>query len=308
MSTNAPESPPAGPSHARILAAVGEGWPEHRPFLTRSVEVVGAAGPTVERVSELVLRLTGDDLSRHIAGYRWMCEMVLGEELEFRRKGRYRYATFEEVVGRVYGDREVMGRYMDGLLLSQVLWGNHIRILDFYARVFVGKIPTDAAHLEVGPGHGLLLYLASNATSGRVVGWDLSETSLAHSRAALDRLGARPGIELEDRDLFAPGGTGEFQSVTFSEVLEHVERPDLALAGLHARMTPGGRLFVNAPVNSPAVDHIYLFRTPEEVVELVSQAGFDIEATCFAPSTGYTEERARKMRTSISAAVIGVRR
>ena len=196
--------------------------------------------------------------------------MVLEEEIEFRRSGHYRLSTFAEAERTVYSNRDIMTRYMDGLLLSQVLWANHIALLDYYVRDFLGGASAVSSHLEVGPGHGLLLFLASRVISGCVTGWDVSDTSLQKTRAALDRLGARSGLRLEKRNLVADEAlTQPFDSVVISEVLEHLERPDTALATLRRRMSPGGRIFVNAPVNSPAIDHIYLFRTPEELVELV---------------------------------------
>jgi hypothetical protein len=262
---------------------------------------------TVERVSDLVLRLADGNLQRLIEGYRWMCEMVLEEELHFRRTGAYRYSRFEEVRDRVYFDDVVMTKYMDGLLLSQVLWANHITVLDNYIRSFVSKSRAGVRHLEVGPGHGLLLYLAASVPDIRLTGWDVSTTSLDRTRDALSRLRAGREVALLLQSVFEVTPGMKYDSVVISEVLEHLEQPKQALVGLRDCMTAGARIYVNAPVNSPAVDHIYLFRTPDELVELVRDSGFKVESTCFAPSTGYTEARARKHKTSISCAVIATK-
>ncbi len=231
--------------------------------------------------------------------------MILAEELEFRRTGSYRSSTFEEVSRRVYFDTSVMGLYMDGLLLSQVLWGNHISILDSYVREYLPRCPAGMRHLEVGPGHGLLLFLASRIDGARLTGWDVSSASIERTRTALARLGAS-GVTLARRSVTDPPGPSDpaFDSVVISEVLEHLEHPDQALLGLRSQMSPGARIFVNAPVNSPTVDHIHLFRAPEEIVDLVVSCGFEVEATRFAPSTGYTEARARQLGSTISCAVI----
>jgi 2-polyprenyl-3-methyl-5-hydroxy-6-metoxy-1,4-benzoquinol methylase len=260
---------------------------------------------TQERISALILHLIGDDIDRYIHGYQWMCSMVLDEELEFRRHGRYRLSSFAEAERTVYANKELMACYMDGLLLSQVLWANHIAIMDYYLRAFLGGMSNTASHLEIGPGHGLLLFLASQATTGRLTGWDVSETSLNHTQLALLRLGARPGINLVDRNLFSDQPIVEkFDSVVISEVLEHLENPAAALDVVFRCMPPGGRLFVNAPVNSPAIDHIFLFRTPEELVDLVISAGFKVESICISPASGFTEARARKLGVAISCAIV----
>jgi len=56
-----------------------------------------------------------------------------------------------------------------------------------------------------------------------------------------------------------------------------------ALKATARRLRPGGRLWVNVPINSPAPDHIYLFRTPEEAVDAVQAAGFEVSETAFFP-------------------------
>jgi SAM-dependent methyltransferase len=295
-------------AYQTIERAVIEAWPGHAATLVKSRPIGGDQCETQEEVSKLILKLVGDDIGRYVDGYRWMCQMILEEELEFRRKGLYRLSSFEEVERTVYANQDVMGRYMDGLLLSQVLWANHIALLDYYIRDFLGELSSAISHLEVGPGHGLLLYLASLVTKGRITGWDVSQTSLQHTQMTLERLGARHGILLEERSLFSGHPVTEyFDCVVISEVLEHLEHPDAALSELFQRMSPGSRIFINAPVNSPTLDHIYLFRTPEEIVDLVLAAGFKVESVRFAPTAGFTEERARKFGTSISCGIIGHR-
>ncbi len=297
----------AGPDHAALVGAVVAAWPEHEAALERAMPTEVRERQTVEQVSGAVRRLTGRELDRYVEGYRWMCSMVLEEELEFRRNGRYRYSTFAEVEHRVYADPSVMSRYMDGLLLSQVLWANHMAILDFYVNDFWGAAAESRAHLEVGPGHGLLLWLASSRMAGTLAGWDISETSLGRTAHALEKLGAPDGITLTSRNVFSDDTPERFDSVVLSEVLEHLEEPGLALERLRDCMRPGGRIFVNAPINSPAIDHITLFRTPEELVDLVASKGFEVEKTRFAAATGHTLERARKRALSISCAIVARR-
>ena len=124
----------------------------------------------------------------------------------------------------------------------------------------------------------------------------------------LERLGARHGIRLEERSLFSGHPVTEyFDCVVIREVLEHLEHPDAALRELFQRMQLGGRIFINAPVNSPTVDHIHLFRTPEELVHLVVAAGFKVESIRLAPTAGFTLERARKFGITNSCGIIGQR-
>ena len=97
---------------------------------------------------------------------------------------------------------------------------------------------------------------------------------------------------------------GQFTSIVFSEVLEHLERPRDALAILRRLLAEDGRMFLNAPVNSPAPDHLYLFETPEQILQMIVDAGFIVESSRLAPCTGATLERARKWKLSISVGII----
>ena len=92
-----------------------------------------------------------------------------------------------------------------------------------------------------------------------------------------------------------------------SEVLEHLEDPAAALDVLGKLLAPGGRIFINVPANSPAPDHIYLFRNPEELVQMMEGLGFRVLQTFFAPITGATMERARRQELTISCVVIATR-
>lgn len=295
------------PATTAVVDAVLAAWPKHRGFLTKSFRDRDKQTSAVaERVASLVARLAGNDLAAHVAGYRWMCEMVLEEEIHFRRSNRYRHSSFAEVAQLVYGNTEDMGAYMRGLLLSQVLWSNHANSMAFYLRDFLAGLPVDYRHLEIGPGHGLLLHFAAGDPRCRAAtAWDVSETSLSLARESLRRLGSGQTVTIERRSVLEDlGASDSFDSVVISEVCEHLEQPAAALRSLRGIMSPSGRIYVNVPINSPAVDHIYLLETPEAAVALVESAGFRVERTLYAPSAGYSEERARKMCTAMSIAMI----
>jgi 2-polyprenyl-3-methyl-5-hydroxy-6-metoxy-1,4-benzoquinol methylase len=301
------ENLPGSESRKLIDAILGV-WPEHAGFLERSFAGRSAAELLItERLAELVVRLHPDDLPALAAGYRWMCEMVLEEDLDFKRSGHYRYSSFKQVDELVYQQRERMAQYMLGLLISSVLWANHTRSFAYYVGHFLASNSDGYAHLEVGPGHGLLLYLAaSDPRCASVTGLDISAESLSQTQGALTRLGTGKPAACLACDIAQPLDIGQrYDSVVISEVCEHLEDPETALRNLRGFMRPGGRIFVNMPINAPAIDHIFLLRSPEEVLAMVERAGFEIEASMNAPTSGYTEARARKLGASISVCVIG---
>jgi len=291
-------------------------WPEHEKFLSRSLETRDEQLLDVcEDISGLILRIannTSTDLSIWWRDYRYLCEeIVLPEELYFRRHGKYRLSTFEDANRECYANAAMMGRYMNGLLLSSVFWENHARALSYYALQFLPRLPIGARHLEIGPGHGLQLYLAARHPKvGSATGWDISPTSIQKTKFALESMQTPGSVALELRDLFAPKShedLGRFDSVVLSEILEHIEDPVAALRSVSEVTRPGGHLWVNVPANSPAPDHIFLFESLEHAEDVVAQAGFQVLDSAAYAMSGVSLERAAKHKLSISCVITAQR-
>jgi 2-polyprenyl-3-methyl-5-hydroxy-6-metoxy-1,4-benzoquinol methylase len=283
-------------------------WPEHLTYC--EARFLADDDPFERRMNEtsdLILKNVGDQLRLYCEDYRWMCEEFINEEIHFRRTGQYRLSTFEDAYREVYSDPNYMGRYVRGILISQLVWDAHARAFDFFRTEFLPRLPDKADYLEVGPGHGLFLYNAAKAPNvGRLEAWDVSQSSIAETRAALKRLGVTRDISIVEQDVLkAPSRHAEFDGAVISEVLEHLERPDLAIKSLHAALRPGGRIFINAPINSPAPDHIYLWETSEALVQMIEDQGFVCEEIRLFPVTGASLELAIRKRLSISVIVIG---
>jgi 2-polyprenyl-3-methyl-5-hydroxy-6-metoxy-1,4-benzoquinol methylase len=282
-------------------------WPEHEKYLSRSF-----AGrdeellETTAQIARMTVDLVGDRLEQACENYKWMCDRILEEEIEFRRSGKYRHSRFAEVVKEVYGRPEFMSRYVDGILISQVTWTNHTATFHQFLRTFLPTVAQGSRFLEIGPGHGLgVCFAAGSGRMGSLTCWDVSETSLEATRAALARLGVNTHVDLKVRDVLQGGRDEKFDVVVMGEVLEHLEQPDLALQEVFRVLDDGGVLFVNVPVNSPAPDHIYLLKTPEEATELVRRNGFEIVDAHAFPMSGYTLERAIRSKATISCVVVG---
>ena len=301
----------------QIVDAILGAWPEHQMFARKSVD---GRSPGVLRSSDqiagLILRLAPHargGLEGLCEDYRFLCEtIVLPEELYFRRHGRYRLSTLEEAAREVYANGPFMERYMNGLLLSGVMWSNHAQALDQYLHEYLPSLAPGADHLEIGPGHGLLLYLAASRPEiGSVTAWDVSPTSIANTRAALETLGVGRPVDLVLKNLFdtADGEAPRlYDSIVLSEVLEHLEQPVQALEAIKGWLKPGGRVWVNVPANSPAPDHLFLVDSVDHACELVKAAGLEVEHATAFPMTGTTIEKATRRKLAISCVVTGLRR
>lgn len=284
-------------------------FPEHEEYLARRFE--SSPEDDLAIAEDLALKarqIVGDRLEIVCESYKWLSGAIIEEEFYFRRNGKYRLSSFEEAYNQIYANEAYMTRYVEGILLSQIWWANHCATIKYFREQFIAANPSNFSHLEVGPGHGLFLFYASDsANCGSITGWDVSAASLKSTSECLRAMGVTKKIMLREVNLLAaPDET--FDSITFSEVLEHLEKPLEALKILHRVLRPGGRILINAPVNSPAPDHIYLFNTPEEVTDMIVEAGFEIEQYMVSTVSGDSLERSRKLKSTISTVVIATRK
>ena len=301
------------PAIDRLRAHLVQRWPDHRNFVEKSFT---GRSPELMRVSEelagCIIKLAEEEdggLDALCDDYRFLCEeIVLPEEIHFRRHGSYRLSNFDEANAECYANGPFMARYMNGLLLSDLFWVNHAGAFASFANDYLPLLETGSSHLEIGPGHGMFLYFAAKADNvGKVAGWDISPTSIDKTRHALELLGVDEEPVLQLQDMFEAPETeeaGRYDSLAMSEILEHLEDPVAALKAASRHVSPGGYLFVNVPANSPAPDHIFLFDNLEHAVDIVEQSGFAVEQSFAFPMVGLTLEQARKHKASVSCVVI----
>ena len=268
------------PNLLALCGVVTDVWPEHLGFLTKSF-VIRSRGmmATSEHVAGAMLALAGDRKHQVASDYRWLCDRIREEEMEFARSGHYRYSSFEQTNAHVYSDDEFMERYMHGLLFSHVLWYMHASSLHFFRQRLEGRVVRGGRVLEVGSGHGLLLYLAqTDFGMSEAHGWDLSEVSLAQTRHALATLGAEGSqlhFRIQDMHKVEPDGE-QYELVILSHILEHLDDPVAALNNMRSAVGKKGVLFVNVPLNAPMPDHVVLLKTPEMANDLLVKSGFRV--------------------------------
>ena len=63
-------------------------------------------------------------------------------------------------------------------------------------------------------------------------------------------------------------------------------------------------MFINVPINSPAADHIFLLRTPDEVRAIVEDAGLKVRELTAEPMTGYTLDEALGQKITVNCFVL----
>ncbi|KQR88078.1 class I SAM-dependent methyltransferase [Sphingomonas sp. Leaf343] len=297
----------AHPNIARLVEAVVDVWPDHGTYLEKSFGARTASLlDTSDRMAAAVLELAADDVRGTAEDYRWLCDRIREEELNFARTDAYRFSTFEETNAHVYSDDDFMKRYMNGLLFSHVLWFMHASSLHFFVQRLAARVKAGGKVLEVGSGHGLLLFLCLRDLKMReAVAWDLSPVSLEHTRAALARLGAEGRARFAVQDMHQAEATGEqFDLVILSHLLEHLDDPIPALATVRKLLTKDGVLFVNVPLNAPMPDHLQLLRDPSEAEKMLVDGGFRVLEIASHTTQAMPLGKALKRKAAVTCSII----
>lgn len=295
------------PSLSALLELVLGEWPEHEPFLSKGMRL--RSPPLLDmsdRMARALLDLAGDKAINYARDYRALCAVIRDEELAFARTGRYRYSTFAEAQSNVYSDAAFMSQYMNGLLFSHVLWNMHASSLHFFRDRVSARVKAGGSVLEIGSGHGLLLFLAMrDLKMASATAWDLSEVSLEQTRHALERLGVlgKASFAIQDMHAVQPGGE-TFDLVILSHILEHLEDPVAGLRQVRHLLARGGIVFINIPFNAPMPDHLVLLRSPQDVQNLISSAGFNIVEMGVHTTQGAQLGTALKQQTAVTCSIV----
>lgn len=295
---------------ADLIHAVVREFPVHEAFLVAAID--NATDQELGRLSDYLAfcRSKGLDDDYLAETYLTIVGDTVDEQLYFNEHKQYRHSTFAEVAESVYHDTEYMNRYMYGLAISTFLWPNHVAML----RMFREELPSSGGgrYLEVGPGHGFLLLTAAEVGGyDEFLAVDLSDASVEQTESIVQHFQPDSKVQVQKLDFLDAAGLGarSFDAVVMGEVLEHVEDPARFLRRIAELATEDAFVFITTCINSPAVDHIYLWRTTDSLEEMIDASGFDIVKALRLPYERTTLEDSVTRALPINVAyVLRVRR
>ena len=237
-----------------------------------------------------------------IESYLGMVDSIFEEQFFFVRENRYRFSTLEEVADNVYHNEENMKAYMLGLALSQFLWENHYKMFCFLRENFSTQRER-GRYLEIGVGHGLFFEAAVKSQKYSIYDLvDISKSSIELSKALVGE--KKDKANWHHKDFLNFSSAIKYDFITMGEVLEHVERPKVMLKKLLELLDVKGKAYISTCANAPVTDHIYLFRSVDEIRNMLINTGFKIDKEFTISVDNIPKEKWISKRANITYAAI----
>lgn len=211
--------------------------------------------------------------------YANLCKTLMREQIIFDKTGEYSCQDAQQAYQLVYTQESMRG-YIESLMLTYLFWPNHYAMMEFYWDHILKERPEKV--LEIGAGHGLFSSELLRLCDSRVTIVDISPLSIEVCKEM-----APFGVNLNLTDYITWDIVETFDFIIMGEVLEHVDDPTLFLRKTHSILSDNGSVYLTTCAECPAVDHVYRFKTVDEIREMVARCGFSIdkELVLSAPPT-----------------------
>lgn len=240
----------------------GENWLQE---FIRNIEVVyGEIRPGSE-----------ERMQDALDGYAEFCYDSTRNQVFYEKHGHYKASNYEEVKKECYLNEDHMTRcYLPGMYLSHLLWPQHFNMLRGFRGSILPRAAAAGLFFEVGVGCGMYSKVMLESLPGiRGVGFDISQYSLDFTKNIADQFGYGDRYSIVNRDI-SLGYSEACDFLICQETLEHLENPDEFICWLYDLIKPGGSAYITAALNAAHSDHIYHFRDPLQLEQMLRAVGF----------------------------------
>jgi len=227
-----------------------------------------------EKICKIMFKICNENFEEYLQAIKYFIEfsvefLVLQQELN--REGKYKYSNFEEALKKVYENPEVMEkRYLNGLLLSQAFWINHQKMLEFFINNFCKEVKKKGLCMEIPTGTGIYISEFMNINpKWNLEGYDLSQSSIDFSKKVI-KINSHREIPLHKKNVFNLEGK-KYDKIICGELLEHLDNPEELLKKLKSILKEKGKLFLTTAIWAANIDHIYLFKSAQEVRDMLEK-------------------------------------
>lgn len=224
---------------------------------------------------------TDEAMMKAAKGYAAFAMQSMRLQAIFEKDRKYKLKSHEEASIEVYfNESYMMEEYLPGLLISHFLWPHHYRQIQFFKSSFLQpmRVANAKSFVEVGVGTGLYSsILLRSLPQIKGLGLDISPFSQRFTQAQLAAFGVSDRYKLYLRDITTESIEPQGEWLVCVEVLEHLDDPITFLRALRRNLAPGSKAFITAALNAAHTDHIYLYRSSDEVLKHLVEAGFTLE-------------------------------
>ncbi len=238
-------------------------------------------------LSEYIGYLNENDMTIEysVDSYLEMVNDMFKSQIKFMRTGEYPVSDVTDTINDIYNDESKMLSYMIGLALSQYLWSTHYEMFKHFSCSILENKGSITKYLEIGPGHGLFLKNAINVLDNdiKITAVDISKTSIKVSKSIINYFYLLKNINFVNADMLDLDINSTYDFIVMGEVIEHVENPESLLIKISKLLDKNGKAFLSTCVNCPMIDHVYHFRTVDEIRKMFHDCGLIIETERVLP-------------------------
>jgi SAM-dependent methyltransferase len=268
--------------YAKLLKLLGDSFPIFCTQWVESRKKFGEEWETLfcESVGRIISPKADSTWNDLLSGYAEFCTDAIRSHIYFEKHGCYQASNYDEVDSACYQNKEFMDRrYLPGLYLSHFIWPHHYKMLLNYRDSFLSRICDDEINLfyEIGTGCGIYSQLTlARLPQSQGLGIDISQSSLNFTNRIMRANNLEGRYAVSNQNILNSPMAEKADFVICQELLEHLEDPDQMVSRLFDSVKSGGWGYITAAINAGHIDHIYLYRKPEEVEAQITAAGWEI--------------------------------
>ncbi len=238
-----------------------------------------------------------------ISSYNSLCKETIREQFYLKKVGTYKSIKENIKNEPLYNSLSKMKSYLLGLILTQIFWHSHYKILNFYRKKI--KNIKKKKFLEIGSGHGLLSkYLIENNHQNEGIICDISRQSLYLTKKVVNYKKHRSKLKFINKDFFKFDQKTKFDLIIMGEVIEHVKNPKKFLIKARKLLNTNGQIFISTCSNCAQVDHLYHFRNISNIKNLIKKSKFKIRSELISASENIPKKLWEKEKIAINYCAI----
>lgn len=231
--------------------------------------------------------------------YVEFCRETLMEQFYFKKNPTYRAIKQNINNLNFYNSKEKMKAYIIGLLLTQIFWVHHIKILNWYFSNLSKKNKINN-YLEIGAGHGLLSVLLQKQKSVEGVIIDVSQGAINSLKKVFKQINVERRISFKKINFLKFKNEKNFDFIIMGEVIEHVKNPVKFLRKSKSLLSNSGSIFLTTCANCAQHDHLFHFKDVKHIKKIIKKAGLTVSKEYVVPSENIPKNKWVKEKIAIS--------